>query len=81
MFQGGSTSWTGYYNVHNVCTKQKVRWGCGSTYSFRMAEGNKKRFSPGEVFEEIFNNEDIDCGCDMEMCPDSENEENSDIGI
>ena len=51
-----------------------------------MVEGNKKRFSTGEVIEPIFNDEhgndeDYDCKSDMEICPDTENEENSDIDI
>ena len=33
--------------------------GCSSKYSFRMAEGNKKRFSAGEVIEANFNDENI----------------------
>ena len=51
-----------------------------------MAEGRKKRFSAGEVLEAIFadrdsNDEDFDCGSDIEIVPDSENEEYSDIDI
>ena len=55
--------------------------GCGSEYSFKLAEGNKMRFSAGEVTEAIFNHEDFGCGSHIELCPDSENEENSDIDI
>ena len=40
-----------------------------------------RRDFAGEVIEAIFNDEDFDCESDMEICPDSENEENSDIGI
>ena len=41
--------------------------GCGSKNSINMTEGNKKRFSAGEVIEAIFidensNDEDFDCG-------------------
>ena len=46
-----------------------------------MAEGNKKRFSAQEIFEAVFNDEDFGCGSNMEICPGSENEENSDIDI
>ena len=72
--------------MHNVCIEQKVCWGCGSKSSFRMAGGKKKRFSAGEIIETIFNDEDsndkdLDCGSNMEICPDSKNEENSDIDI
>ena len=57
----------GYYNGHNVCTKQKYDRWCGSEYNFMMTEGNKKRFSAGEVTEAIFtdedsNDENFDCG-------------------
>ena len=51
-----------------------------------MAEGRKKRFSAGEVLEAIFadrdsNDEDFDCHSDIEIVPDSENEEYRDIDI
>ena len=51
-----------------------------------MTEGRKKRFSAGEVLEAIFadtdsNDEDFDCGSDVEIIPDSENEEYSDLDI
>ena len=51
----------------------------------KIAEGRKKRFSAGEVLEAIFadrdSNKDFDCGSDIEIVPDSENEEYSDIYI
>ena len=52
----------------------------------KMAEGRKKRFFAGEVLEAIFadrdsNDEDFDCGSDIENVPDSENEEYSDIDV
>ena len=43
----------GYYNGHNVCTKQKYDRRCGSEYSFKRTQGNKKRFSAGEITEAI----------------------------
>ena len=47
-----------------------------------MAEGNKnKRFPAWEDIETIFNDEALDCGSDMEIFSDSENEENNDIYI
>ena len=57
----------GYYNGHNVCAKQKYDREFGSEYSFKMTEGNKKRFYVGEVIEGSFtdedsNDEDFDCG-------------------
>ena len=63
----------GYFNWHNICIKQKYDRWCGSEHSFKMAEGNKKRFSAGEVIETIFtdedsNDEDFDCRSDMEIC-------------
>ena len=43
-----------------------------------MAEGNKKKFSKGEVIEAMFadensNDEDFDSGSDIEIFPASEN--------
>ena len=57
----------GYYHGHNACTKKKYDRGCGSEYSFKMTEGNKNRFSAGEVIEanytdEDSNDEDLGCG-------------------
>ena len=51
-----------------------------------MAEGNKKRFSSGEVNKAIFNDEDsndedFDCGSDTEIYPNSEKLINSDMDI
>ena len=51
-----------------------------------MTEGRKKRFSAGEVLEAIFadtdsNDEDFDCGSDVEITPDSENSEYSGVDI
>ena len=54
-----------------------------------MAEGRGKRYSAGEAIEAIFTDEDsndetFDCGHDLDIIPDSENEgdsESSDLGI
>ena len=54
-----------------------------------MAEGRGKRYSAREVIEAIFADEDsndktFDCGCDLDIIPDSENEgdsESSDLDI
>ena len=47
-----------------------------------MAEGRGKRYSTGEAIEAIFadedsNDESFDCGYDLDIIPDSENEGNS----
>ena len=57
--------------------QKKVYLGCGSKYSFQMAEVHIKWFSAEGAIEVIFNNQDsndadYDCGCDIEICPDSE---------
>ena len=54
-----------------------------------MAEGRGKRYSTGEAIESIFadedsNDESSDCGYDLDIIPDSENEgdsESSDLDI
>ena len=54
-----------------------------------MAEGTGKRYSMREVIEAIFadedsNDESFDCGYDLDIIPDSENEgdsESSDLDI
>ena len=54
-----------------------------------MAEGRGKRYSTGETLEAIFadedsNDESFDCGYDLDIIPDSENEgdsESSDLDI
>ena len=51
-----------------------------------MAEGGKKRFSTSEAIELIFadqdsNDEDIDCGSDLDFIGESENEDEIDITI
>ena len=54
-----------------------------------MAEGRGKRYSAGEAIEAIFadedsNDETFDCGYDLDIIPDSENEgdsESSDLDI
>ena len=47
-----------------------------------MAEGRGKRYSAGEAIEAILadedsNDETFDCGYDLDIIPDSENEEDS----
>ena len=54
-----------------------------------MADGRGKRYSAGEVIEAIFadegsNDETFDCGYDLDIIPDSENEgdsESTDLDI
>ena len=51
-----------------------------------MAEGRKKKYSTEEAIEYIFtdqdsNDEDFDCGSEIDFVPDSEDEEDIDINI
>ena len=50
-----------------------------------MAEGRGKRYSTGEAIAAIFadedsNDESFNCGYDLDIIPDSENEGNSESG-
>ena len=54
--------------------------------SCKMAERGRKRYSADEVIELIFadegsNDEDIDCGSDLDFIPESDNEGDIDINI
>ena len=51
-----------------------------------MAEGRGKRYSAGEDIDAMFadedsNDESFDCGYDLDIIPDSENEGSSDLDI